>query len=174
MVALGKMSLDSTGTLRVLQRTSGTTALRPSLATTHGLRDESASSQPRALVVEVERLLTMDVADQLADAGFEIVGPATSVESALNLLDEQRCDVAVLDVHLGAGDSEVVALAQVEGNPFRYSIWECREAFPTRILRCAIPFETNNAFNASCSLTHSHRLSHASASASRVRAVMLC
>jgi DNA-binding response OmpR family regulator len=85
----------------------------------------------RALVVEDEPLLAMDVADQLADAGFEIVGPATSVASALNLLDEQGCDVAVLDVHLGAEDSEAVALAlKSRGTPFVILSGNAQKHFP--------------------------------------------
>lgn len=73
----------------------------------------------RALVVEDEPLLAMDVADQLTDAGFDIVGPATSVVDALRLLEEFGCDVAVLDIHLGHENSEPVALAlKSTGTPF--------------------------------------------------------
>lgn len=73
----------------------------------------------RALVVEDEPLLAMDVADQLTDEGFEVLGPATSVADALRLLDELGCDVAVLDIHLGHENSEPVALAlKSRGTPF--------------------------------------------------------
>ncbi|MGD9803722.1 MAG: response regulator [Hyphomicrobiaceae bacterium] len=73
----------------------------------------------RALVVEDEPLLAMEVAEHLTDAGFEVVGPATSVAKALRLLNEIDCDVAVLDVHLGSEHSEPVALAlKARGKPF--------------------------------------------------------
>lgn len=73
----------------------------------------------RALVVEDEPLLAMDIADQLIDAGFDVVGPATSVADALRILSERGCDVAVLDIHLGHENSEAVALAlKSEGKPF--------------------------------------------------------
>jgi len=73
----------------------------------------------RALVVEDEPFLAMDVADLLTDAGFEVIGPATSVTDALELLEQSGCDVAVLDIHLGDEDSEPVALAlKSRGTPF--------------------------------------------------------
>jgi len=85
----------------------------------------------RTLVVEDEPLLAMDVADQLTDAGFEVVGPATSVASALKLLDEVGCDVAVLDIHLGHENSEPVALAlKSRGNPFVIVSGNSQRQFP--------------------------------------------
>ncbi len=73
----------------------------------------------RVLVVEDDALLALDMADQLRDAGLEVIGPATTVAKALTLLDEQGCDVAVLDVHLGAETSTPVAQALgARGIPF--------------------------------------------------------
>jgi DNA-binding response OmpR family regulator len=63
----------------------------------------------RVLIVEDEFFIALDIGQQLADAGFEVVGPAPSVAKALSLLDEQGCDVAVLDVNLGGETSEPVA-----------------------------------------------------------------
>lgn len=53
------------------------------------------------LVVEDEPLLALDLADELSRAGFDVLGPATTVASALGLLEVGRCDAAVLDVLLG-------------------------------------------------------------------------
>ena len=63
----------------------------------------------RVLIVEDEFFIALDIGQQLADAGFEVVGPAPSVAKALSLVAEQGCDVAVLDVNLGGETSEPVA-----------------------------------------------------------------
>jgi DNA-binding response OmpR family regulator len=63
----------------------------------------------RVLVVEDEVLLALDLADQLTEAGFEVIGPAMSVAKALTLIAEVGCDVAVLDVNLGDETSERIA-----------------------------------------------------------------
>jgi DNA-binding response OmpR family regulator len=63
----------------------------------------------RVLIVEDEFFIALDIGQQLADAGFEVVGPAPSVAKALSLVDEQGCDVAVLDINLGGETSEPVA-----------------------------------------------------------------
>jgi DNA-binding response OmpR family regulator len=63
----------------------------------------------RVLVVEDDALVGLDIADQLSEAGFHVVGPAVSVEAALRLLRTTECDMAVLDVNLGRETSEQVA-----------------------------------------------------------------
>ena len=73
----------------------------------------------RVLVVEDEPLLAFDIAQHLGEAGFQVVGPATSVARALGFIEHAGCDVAVLDVNLGRETSEPVAekLAGL-GTPF--------------------------------------------------------
>ena len=63
----------------------------------------------RVLIVEDEFFIALDIGQQLADAGFEVVGPAPSVAKALTLVAEPGCDVAILDVNLGGETSEPVA-----------------------------------------------------------------
>jgi DNA-binding response OmpR family regulator len=63
----------------------------------------------RVLVVEDEAIVALAIADQLADAGFSVVGPAPSVARALKLIEEVGCDVAVLDVNLRNETVEPVA-----------------------------------------------------------------
>jgi CheY-like chemotaxis protein len=73
----------------------------------------------RVLVVEDDALLALDIARQLADAGLEVVGPATSVAKALGLVGRIGCDVAVLDVNLGKETAEPVARElRARGTPF--------------------------------------------------------
>jgi DNA-binding response OmpR family regulator len=62
-------------------------------------------------------MIGFDVCQQLASAGYEVIGPATSVRKALRL--EPRCDVAVLDINLGRETCEPVARKLREsGKPF--------------------------------------------------------
>ncbi|MGO8955159.1 MAG: response regulator [Rhodomicrobium sp.] len=63
----------------------------------------------RILIVEDNALLALELGQGLEHAGFETVGPATSVEQALSLLDTRGCDAAVLDINLRGGTSEPVA-----------------------------------------------------------------
>ncbi len=73
----------------------------------------------RVLILEDEAILAMDLADQLEAAGFEVVGPATSVAAALRLIQTTPCDAAVLDINLGTETSEAVAEAlRLAGTPF--------------------------------------------------------
>jgi DNA-binding response OmpR family regulator len=73
----------------------------------------------RVLVVEDDFLIAIDISQQLAGAGFEVVGPATSVAKALKLLAERGCDIAVLNVNLGDETSEPIARKlQSAGKPF--------------------------------------------------------
>jgi DNA-binding response OmpR family regulator len=64
---------------------------------------------PRVLIVEDEFFIALDIGQQLADEGFEVIGPAPSVSKALKLVAEQGCDVAILDINLGGETSEAVA-----------------------------------------------------------------
>jgi DNA-binding response OmpR family regulator len=73
----------------------------------------------RVLVVEDDALLAIDIANQLSDAGFDVVGPATSAAKALRLVGETGCDAAVLDVNLGSETAEPVAHElRARGTPF--------------------------------------------------------
>jgi DNA-binding response OmpR family regulator len=63
----------------------------------------------RVLVVEDEPLIALEVAQMLETAGFEVVGPAASVDAALKLIDIAGCDAAILDVNLGQQSAEPIA-----------------------------------------------------------------
>lgn len=52
------------------------------------------------LVVEDEYIIAMELKHALLDGGFEVLGPAGSVDHALDLVSERRPDVAVLDFTL--------------------------------------------------------------------------
>ncbi|MBM3604164.1 MAG: response regulator [Alphaproteobacteria bacterium] len=55
---------------------------------------------PCILIVEDEPILAIDLRYIFQDNGYAVLGPATSVDMALRLLNSARPDVAVLDVNL--------------------------------------------------------------------------
>jgi PAS domain S-box-containing protein len=86
---------------------------------------------PRALVLEDEAVVAIEIAQVLTNAGFEVVGPARTAGQALQLVNERGCDVAVLDVNLGSETSERVALRLMErGTPFITLSGYSREQHP--------------------------------------------
>jgi len=53
------------------------------------------------LIVEDETLIAMDLESLLGDAGYRILGPVSSVDAALAVLEREQPDLALLDVNLG-------------------------------------------------------------------------
>lgn len=85
----------------------------------------------RVLIVEDEALLAIDLASNLTDAGFFVVGPATSVAKALRLIEKTGCDVAVLDVNLRDETSEPVARElRARSTPFLFLSGISKERLP--------------------------------------------
>lgn len=68
----------------------------------------------RILVVEDEALVSMMLEDMLTDLGYEIVGPATRVARAIELLDQEKIDGAILDVNVAGEQVYPVADALAE------------------------------------------------------------
>jgi PAS domain S-box-containing protein len=95
-----------------------TPAYRPGLAVDDSpdLRDQ------RVLVVEDEAVVAMELARVLTAAGAKVVGPAGTIEEALDLLDDgQPIDRALLDVNLGGRLITPVAKALASRHiPFVY------------------------------------------------------
>jgi DNA-binding response OmpR family regulator len=54
----------------------------------------------RVLVVEDELLVALLIVDMLAEEGCGVVGPFSTVESALDAAQTERFDLALLDVNL--------------------------------------------------------------------------
>lgn len=63
----------------------------------------------RVLVVEDEPLVAIEIAQTLRDAGFEVLGPTSSVAGAFELLKGDGCVAAVLDINLGTETAEPIA-----------------------------------------------------------------
>ena len=82
----------------------------------------SPFSGRRVLLVEDEMLVVWLLEDMLADLGCAVVGPASSVNQALAMIDAEAIDAAVLDVNLNGQMSYPVADAlAARGVPFVFS-----------------------------------------------------
>ena len=90
----------------------------------------------RILIVEDDPYVGLEIAAQLEESGFAVVGVAPSVRQALHIFSVHGCDVAVLDVNLGDETSApVAALLADKGIPFvavtGYSVDQCPAEFAT-------------------------------------------
>ena len=65
----------------------------------------------RVLVVEDELIIAMDIECLLRELGHEVVGHASSGEQAIELVDQLRPDLVLMDVHL-AGEMDGISAAQ--------------------------------------------------------------
>ena len=65
----------------------------------------------RILVVEDEALLALDLQELLDQCGAKVIGPAVSVSQALEAINENHIDCALLDVKLGDETADAVAVA---------------------------------------------------------------
>lgn len=69
-------------------------------------------SDKRILIVEDEVILALDFGDTVAELGYQVVGPALSLEDGLRLALSEPIDFALLDVNLGR-DSTSQPIAEV-------------------------------------------------------------
>src|SRR5271154_1650881 len=75
----------------------------------------------RVLIVEDEPLVAENLRDDLVEAGFEVVGVAPRVESALKLIEGTGFDVAIIDANL-AGISAAPAAAALSARGLPYMV----------------------------------------------------
>jgi CheY-like chemotaxis protein len=66
-------------------------------------------SNRKVLVVEDEMMIAMLIEDMLEEFGCNLVGPATNVPRALELIGKEQVDVAVLDLNLDGHDTYAIA-----------------------------------------------------------------
>jgi CheY-like chemotaxis protein len=66
-------------------------------------------SNRKVLVVEDEMMIAMLIEDMLEEFGCKLVGPATSVPRALELIGKEQVEVAVLDLNLDGKDTYAIA-----------------------------------------------------------------
>ena len=91
-------------------------------------------SRPCVLVLEDDFLMSVEIAAILEDAGFTVIGPTHTVEEAMTKLRKTTCDAAVLDVNLGRGTSEPVALEpERQAKPFVVLSGYSRDQHPSAL-----------------------------------------
>jgi PAS domain S-box-containing protein len=96
----------------------------------------AASQKPtlsgkRVLIVEDETLIAMVAVDYLEEAGCEIVGPASTIQAALDFVETREIDAALLDGNLaGRRVDEIAAALTKKGVPFAFVTGYGREALP--------------------------------------------
>ncbi|MES2969743.1 MAG: response regulator [Pseudomonadota bacterium] len=72
-----------------------------------------STTQPRILIVEDEFLISMTAEDELRDAGFDVVGVASTYEEAVRLAEEQRPDLVLMDIRLGSKRDGIDAAIEI-------------------------------------------------------------
>jgi CheY-like chemotaxis protein len=79
-------------------------------------------SNRKVLVVEDEMIIAMLIEDMLDEFGCKLVGPATNVPRALELIGKESIAVAVLDLNLDGKDTYAIADALQRKNvPFIFA-----------------------------------------------------
>jgi CheY-like chemotaxis protein len=103
----------------------------------------SRISAKRVLVVEDEYLVAMDMSAYLEAAGAQVVGPASNVDAALEVLKRSELDGAILDVNLRGEMAYPVADAlAARGIPFVFTTGYDARTVPARfagVKRCEKP-----------------------------------
>jgi DNA-binding response OmpR family regulator len=97
-----------------------------------------ASSRGRVLVIEDDWLIASLVSGELAENGYEAIGPARSVAQASSFAETAVFDAALVDINLaGEMPHAAIALLVQRGIPFLYMT-----AYSTlpEGLDCAAPF----------------------------------
>ena len=91
----------------------------------------------RVLIVEDEAMISALIEMILGEAGCSIVGPVAAVEQALEIIEREACDAALLDIHING--HEVYAVADVlseRGIPFVLVSGFARKQLPSRYRHC--------------------------------------
>ena len=71
--------------------------------------NERAQAPRRVVIAEDEALIRMDLAEMLADEGYDVVGEAGDGQRAIELAEELRPDLVVLDVKMPVLDGIAAA-----------------------------------------------------------------
>lgn len=67
---------------------------------------------PKALVVEDEQIVALDIRRRLTKLGYEVVGMAANAEKALSIIDKVVPDIILMDINI-QGDTDGISLAEI-------------------------------------------------------------
>lgn len=86
----------------------------------------------KVLLVEDEVVVSMDMEFRLEELGCSVIGPAATVQEALDVLASNTSDIALVDANLGGERVDlVVETLASRGIPFAFSTGYGREALPS-------------------------------------------
>jgi DNA-binding response OmpR family regulator len=92
----------------------------------------------RVLIVEDEAMIAGLIETILRAAGWSVVGPVATLERALETIERERLDAALLDVRVNGHDAFAVADVLVKRNiPFIFVSGFTRKQMPPRYRDCA-------------------------------------
>lgn len=93
----------------------------------------------RILVLEDEAIVAMDIAASLKEAGWEVVGPAASIDDAKELAQEKSPKAALFDINLGGKNSfELAVQLREQGVDVVFLTGYAPSALPDELAQCAI------------------------------------
>jgi two-component SAPR family response regulator len=73
----------------------------------------------RVLLVEDDFLVGLNIKEMLERLGCEVLGPVASVEQAVQVVENERVDAAVLDINIVGGTSVPIAeRLRIQERPF--------------------------------------------------------
>src|SRR5579875_1913750 len=94
---------------------------------------EASSKRQRILIVEDEPFIRLALEAMLPDLGYEVAGSASVVSNALDLIESEQIDCAILDVNLGLQRIDPVAdLLAARGCPFVFTTGHGVSGLPSR------------------------------------------
>jgi DNA-binding response OmpR family regulator len=115
----------------------------------------------RVIIVEDEPLVAENLRDDLVEAGFEVVGVAPRVESALKLIEGTGFDVAIIDANLaGTSAAPAAAALSARGLPFMVLSGYAREQLQREFSEAVYiqkPYRVHKLIDALNSLLHNQR-----------------
>lgn len=96
--------------------------MKESKTVTDSLASEDDLSGLRILVVEDEAAISLLLEDMLLDFGCEVIGPAARLSAALDAVEQEKVDLAILDVNVAGEPIYPVAEALAQRSiPFVFS-----------------------------------------------------
>lgn len=115
----------------------------------------------RVIIVEDEPLVAENLRDDLVEAGFDVVGVAPRVESALKLIEGTGFDVAIIDANLaGTSAAPAAAALSARGLPFMVLSGYAREQLQREFSEAVYiqkPYRVRKLIDALNSLLHKQR-----------------
>jgi PAS domain S-box-containing protein len=72
-------------------------------------RSEPQTGAVRVLVIEDDMLIALDLAEMLRELGHQVIGPVGRLSDALEIIERESVDAAVLDANLGGESAAPIA-----------------------------------------------------------------